>query len=96
MGQEIVVAVVVAIAALYATWYWMPARWRQRLALRLATNVQRLGVRQAGAERVAQAVGAAPGCSSCESCGSCATPKDGPPGAADLPGAEPVRIVRRR
>lgn len=93
MGQEIAVAVVVAIAALYAVWYWMPGRWRQRLAARLAGAARRLGLRPASAERVAQVVGEAPGCGSCESCGSCATPGKGPPG----PEAEkPIRIVHNR
>jgi len=93
MGQEIAVAIVVAIAALYAVWYWMPGRWRQRLAAQLAGTGRRLGLRQASAERVAQAVGEAPGCSSCESCGSCATPGNGPPGPQ---AAEPIRIVPNR
>ena len=36
MTQQIVVGLIVALAALYAIWRWMPARWRRAAAARLA------------------------------------------------------------
>ena len=33
MWQDLAVAAVVALAGLYALWYWMPAALRQRLRL---------------------------------------------------------------
>jgi hypothetical protein len=85
--QQIVVALVVLVAAGYAAWYWMPARWRRALAGRIAGKSQRL----------ADTLGAAPGCSACESCGSCATPGKADDAAAQANGASrevPAQVVR--
>jgi hypothetical protein len=74
MLQHVIVAIIVAGAASYALWYWMPAGWRRGLAARLAGGSRRLGLKEAQAQRVAATLGAAPGCGACDSCGSCATP----------------------
>ncbi|MES2186439.1 MAG: DUF6587 family protein [Pseudomonadota bacterium] len=96
MVQQAIVALIVLAAAGWATWYWMPGRWRRGLASVLARASRRAGFGEDGAARVAQALAETPGCSSCESCGSCATPGN-PQGAAAR--AEepfrPVKIVRK-
>jgi hypothetical protein len=91
MAQEIIVGLIVAAAALYAVWRWMPAGWRRAAALRVAAGSQRAGLvdaRQAGA--LAASLGKSSGCGSCDTCGSCATgkPKDG--------AIEPASAVRTR
>ena len=60
--QNLIVFGVGVVAALYATWYWLPKSLRQALARRL----------QARAPAIAAAVGQTPGCSNCETCGQCA------------------------
>ncbi len=75
--QGFIVTLIVLAAAMYAVWYWMPGSWRRALASRLAGR----------SERLAQAVGQAPGCGACKTCSSCDTkvampvsrkPGDGP------------------
>ncbi len=58
MAQEIIVGVIVVLAAAYVVWKWMPARWRSRLGRVHPTLAQSTGCG---------------GCSSCDS-GSCSTP----------------------
>ena len=55
--QQLVVVLIVAAAALYALWHFMPARWRLSAARRLG-----LGARAAQAGS----------CHACDDCGSCA------------------------
>ncbi len=57
--QQLVVALIVAAAALYALWHFMPARWRQGLVARLGLNPR---------------VGQTGGCHDCDDCGACAPP----------------------
>jgi len=52
--QEIIVALIVLAALLFAVWRFMPARWRRPLAARL-------GLRPGAAS--------ASGCSGCQGCG---------------------------
>ncbi len=56
--QQVVVALIVAVAALYALWHFMPARWRQSLAARLGLGA---GVGQGG-------------CHDCGGCNACPPP----------------------
>ncbi|WP_295855967.1 DUF6587 family protein [uncultured Xylophilus sp.] len=74
MGQEIVVFVIVALAAAWAARRWMPARWRQAIAGRFGRLLQRLGASERAATRITGRIGKAPGCSTCDSCGGCAAP----------------------
>ncbi|MCS4511780.1 hypothetical protein [Xylophilus ampelinus] len=98
MSQNIAVALIVLGAAAWAVWFWMPTRGRLALADVLAQGARRIGLRARGAERIAAAVGNAPGCGSCESCGGCVSP-----GMADKAvarkaaseGEKPVTVVRR-
>ncbi len=56
--QQVVVALVVAVAALYALWHFMPARWRRSLAARLGLGA---GAGQGG-------------CHDCGGCNACPPP----------------------
>jgi len=82
MTQQIIVALIVAAAAIYALWRWMPAGWRRSAAGKLAAGSQRAGLVDAErAQRLADSLAKSSGCGSCDSCGSCATP--GPGAKAD-------------
>ena len=72
MTQNIVVALIVAFAALYATWRWMPAGWRRSAAQKLASGTQRAGlVDQARADQLAASLAKSSGCGACDTCGAC-------------------------
>ena len=80
MTQQIIVGLIVALAALYAVWRWMPAGWRRAAAARLASGSQRTGLLDAQrAQQLAASLAKTSGCGSCDSCGSCGTPADSPP-----------------
>ena len=53
MAQQIIVGVIVAVAALYVLWRYLPARWRERLGLAPAPGC---------------GAGSGGGCSSCGGC----------------------------
>jgi hypothetical protein len=79
MTQQILVALIVAFAALYALWRWMPAGWRRAAAGTVAAGSQRAGlVDEEGAQRLASSLGKASGCGACDSCDSCGTAKEAP------------------
>jgi hypothetical protein len=72
MTQQIIVALIVALAAVYAAWRWMPGRWRRALAVKIAAGSQRAGLVDAQrARQLAAALGKTSGCGSCDSCGAC-------------------------
>jgi hypothetical protein len=74
MTQQIVVALIVALAAIYAVWRWMPANWRRAAAAKVAAGSQRAGLVDAErAQQLAASLGKTSGCGSCETCGSCST-----------------------
>lgn len=74
MTQQIVVALIVALAAIYAVWRWMPGSWRRAAAAKVAAGSQRAGLVDAErAQQLAASLGKTSGCGSCESCGSCST-----------------------
>ena len=52
MAQELIVGLIVASAAFYAVWRWMPAGWRRSAARKVATGTQRAGL--VDAERAEQ------------------------------------------
>ena len=81
MTQQLIVGWIVAAAALYAVWRWMPAGWRRAVAGRLAAGSQRAGlVDQARAEQLAASLARSSGCGACDSCGAC--------GKADAPASD--------
>jgi hypothetical protein len=74
MTQEMIVGLIVALAAFYALWRWMPAGWRRAAAGKLAAGTQRAGLVDAErAQQLAASLGKASGCGACDSCGSCAS-----------------------
>ncbi|MDM0104713.1 hypothetical protein QTH97_07205 [Variovorax sp. J22R24] len=74
MTQQIVVALIVALAAIYAVWRWMPRSWRRVAATKLAAGSQRAGLVDAeGARQLAASLGKTSGCGSCDTCGNCST-----------------------
>jgi hypothetical protein len=77
MTQQIIVGLIVALAAFYAVWRWMPAGWRRAAADRLAAGSQRAGLVDAQrAQELAASLAKSSGCGACDSCGSCSTPAD--------------------
>jgi len=77
MTQQIIVGLIVGLAAFYAVWRWMPAGWRRAAAARLASGSQRAGLVDAQrARQLATSLARTSGCGSCDSCGSCSTPAD--------------------
>lgn len=74
MTQEIIVGLIVVMAAVYAVWRWMPAQWRRSAAAGLAAGSRRAGLVDAErAQALADSLAKTSGCGSCDSCGSCAT-----------------------
>lgn len=92
MTQQIVVALIVGLAAVYAVWRWMPGSWRRAAAGRLAAGSQRAGLVDAErARQLAASLGKASGCGACDSCGSCGTGGGTQAGAYDKTPAKPAR-----
>ncbi len=72
MGQQIIVGLIVALAAVYAVWRWMPAGWRRTAAGKVAAGSHRAGLVDAQrADALAASLAKSSGCGSCDSCGSC-------------------------
>jgi len=85
MTQQIIVGLIVALAAVYAVWRWMPAGWRRSAATKLAAGSHRAGLVDAQrADALAASLAKTSGCGSCDSCGSCGT---GAKGAKDAKAA---------
>lgn len=73
MAQQLIVGFIVAAAAFYAVWRWMPAGWRRGAAQKLAAGTHRAGwVDEERARELAASLAKTSGCGSCDSCGSCA------------------------
>jgi hypothetical protein len=74
MTQQIIVGLIVALAAVYAVWRWMPAGWRRSAAAKLAAGSHRAGLVDAQrADALAASLAKTSGCGSCDSCGACGT-----------------------
>ncbi|MET3442611.1 hypothetical protein ABIC94_003398 [Variovorax paradoxus] len=84
MAQQLIVGLIVAAAAFYAVWRWMPAGWRRSAAQKLAAGTHRAGlVDQERANQLAASLAKTSGCGSCDSCGSC-----GPKATDHKPGSD--------
>lgn len=78
MAQNLIVGIIVALAAVYALWRWMPAGWRRSVAGQLAAGSQRAGLVDAQrADALAASLAKTSGCGACDSCGSCGSAKTG-------------------
>ncbi len=96
--QAVVVAMIVALATIYASITFMPGAWRRTLAARAATLVARWGVSEANARRVEAKLASGGACGSCETCKACATPVGEGIASASLPNTFkqiPIRSVSR-
>ena len=72
MTQQLIVGLIVAVAAFYAVWRWMPAGWRRSAARKLAAGSQRAGlVDEARASALAASLAKSSGCGACDTCGAC-------------------------
>ncbi|RZI93436.1 MAG: hypothetical protein EOP78_11175 [Variovorax sp.] len=81
MVQQLIVGLIVGLAALYAVWRWMPSGWRRSAAQKVAAGSHRAGlVDQARADELAASLAKSSGCGSCDSCGAC--------GKADAPASD--------
>jgi hypothetical protein len=71
MTQYVIAALLVALAAVYATWLLLPATWQlrclQALERRLAAGTAPAWLRQSVAQRLAARLAAGGGCGSCSS-----------------------------
>jgi hypothetical protein len=71
--QSLIVFVIVATAAIYATVKFMPAAWRRSFAAHAATWATRSGLSDVTARRVEAKLSSGGACGSCDSCKACAT-----------------------
>lgn len=75
MTQQLIVGMIVLVAALSAAWRWMPAGWRRSAARQLAAGSQRVGlVNKERADQLAASLAKSSGCGACDSCGACGKP----------------------
>lgn len=92
MTQQIIVALIVALAAVYAVWRWMPANWRRAAAAGVAAGSRRAGLVDAErAGRLEASLAKTSGCGSCDTCGSCSTA--GGPQTADKDSGRVTRAL---
>ncbi|MDH6590822.1 hypothetical protein M2165_000711 [Variovorax sp. TBS-050B] len=91
MTQQLIVGLIVAAAAFYAVWRWMPAGWRRSAARKLAAGTHRAGwVDQERADALAASLAKTSGCGSCDSCGSCGPKAPAGAGTEKSAGADPL------
>jgi len=77
--QNLIVAVIVGLAALYAVWRWMPNSWRRSAAATLAAGTHKAGLVDAvAADKLAASLGKTSGCGACDDCNGCATTGEPP------------------
>ncbi|MGI9024159.1 MAG: DUF6587 family protein [Burkholderiaceae bacterium] len=96
--QGVLVAMIVAVATVYASIKFMPGAWRRSLAARAAALVARWGVSEVNARRVEAKLSSGGACGSCETCKACATPVDAGDAIASPPNTFrqiPIRSVSR-
>ena len=97
MTQQLIVGLIVAAAAFYAVWRWMPAGWRRSAAHKLAAGTHRAGlVDQERADQLAASLAKTSGCGSCDSCGSCGPKTSANPPESDKAGQGPLSSTHSR
>jgi uncharacterized protein DUF6587 len=72
MVQDLVVALIVVAAALYAIWILMPAGVRRTGAAALASLARRCGLGEQESRRLQTKLATHSSCGACESCKGCA------------------------
>lgn len=82
MAQNLIVGLIVAVAALYVLWRYLPQRWRGRLGR----------VHSSLAKSPGCGGGSDGGCASCGSCGSAGDATSGASASASAPAEKPVAM----
>jgi hypothetical protein len=97
MSQQIIVAIIVALAAIYLAWRWMPAGWRRALAAVLAHGSKRAGlVDEARAQQLAASLAKTSGCGACDSCSPACSSSGGGDKTQAKSGPTEVPLIRIR
>lgn len=79
MLQNLIVFLIVIVAALYALWRWLPLAWRRGAAQRITTGAQSAGLIDARrADQLSATLTQTPGCGACRQCAGCSK-GDAPP-----------------
>ncbi len=73
MWQDLIVYLIVALAALYAAWRWMPVATRASVVSHAILFAKRLGLSNASATIWQVRASAKTGCGSCGPCKACNT-----------------------
>jgi hypothetical protein len=76
--QELTVALIVALAFVYAVWRVTPQALRRLVAAALLASCRRLGWQGPSSLRLAERVAADASCGSCKTCGGCSAAKKAP------------------
>ncbi len=71
MWQDLIVYLIVSVAALYAAWRWMPTATRAKVVSHAFVFAKRLGLSNASAARWQVRASAKTGCGSCGPCNAC-------------------------
>lgn len=90
MIENVLVGLIVSIAAAYAAWKFVPAGVRARVAPRLVQGCRRLGLSPSLSIRLEKKLESGGACGSCNSCNACATDP------ASVPEAKAAPLVRTR
>ncbi len=80
LAQDLIVAVIVVVAATYAIARFLPATQRAVFARALGRLVRSMGGSPDHARRVETKLASGGACGSCDSCGACAPPPSPEPG----------------
>ncbi len=82
MWQDLVVYVIVLLAASYVSWRWLPIEMRASVVSHVIRFAKRVGLSNANAERWQGRASAKTGCGSCGPCKACNTkPTQNGPGS---------------
>jgi hypothetical protein len=73
MWQDLIVYLIVAVAALYAAWRWMPIATRASVVSHAISFAKRIGLSNESAARWQAQASAKTGCGSCGPCKACDT-----------------------
>ncbi len=73
MWQAVIVYFIVALAALYASWRWMPLASRANVVSHAILFAKRFGISNEQAKKLQIAASTKTGCGSCGPCKACNT-----------------------
>ena len=76
MVQNLVVGLIVVVAAAYALWIMMPARMRRAGAASLAAMARRCGLGEQESQQLRAALASHSSCGECDGCKGCPRPAE--------------------